>query len=127
SSGGSQFAVRDVPTLDNLNQSRVSSASYDRAIRADGYFVITNFDIFDKYVIDGLIRNDGSSLFGEDERRQWYYRIAGAWRLTQEPWFAIPGLDEFKLRYSLGTAGGRPNFEAQYETYSVSGGFVRPV
>ncbi|HEU5211063.1 MAG TPA: SusC/RagA family TonB-linked outer membrane protein [Longimicrobiales bacterium] len=126
-SGGSQFAVRDVPTLDNLDQSTLSSGSYENTIRADGYFVITNFDIFDKYVIDGLVRNDGSSLFGEDERRQWYYRVAGAWRLSQEPWFSIPGIDEFKLRYSLGTAGGRPNFEAQYETFSVSGGFVRPV
>ena len=73
--------------------------------------------MYDKYVIDGLIRNDGSSLFGADERRQWYYRIAGAWRLGQEDFFNIPGVDEFKLRYAIGTAGGRPRFEAQYETY----------
>lgn len=125
--GGYEFAVKDVPTLNNINQDNIYNNSYERSIRADGYFMITNFDIFDKYVIDGLVRNDGSSLFGADERRQWYYRIAGAWRLTQEPWFNLPGFDEFKLRYSLGTAGGRPNFEAQYETYSVSGGRVSPV
>ena len=46
---------------------------------ADGYFAITNFDIADRYVIDALVRNDGSSLFGSEERRQWYYRLAGAW------------------------------------------------
>jgi hypothetical protein len=36
-------------------------------------------------------------------------------------------VDEFKLRYSIGTAGGRPNYTAQYEVYSVSGGRISPV
>ncbi|HEX6940029.1 MAG TPA: SusC/RagA family TonB-linked outer membrane protein [Longimicrobiales bacterium] len=126
-SGGYRFAVAGVPVLDNVDPTTLESASYMRTIRSDGYFAITNFDIADRYVIDALIRNDGSSLFGEDERRQWYYRVAGAWRVTGEPWFTVPGIDELKLRYSVGTAGGRPRFEAQYETYSVSGGRVTPV
>jgi hypothetical protein len=124
---GYQFGVGQVPTFDNINQDNITADSYLRTVRADGYFLITNFDMYDKYVIDALIRNDGSSLFGEDERRQWYYRIAGAWRLGEEDFFNIPGIDEFKLRYSIGTAGGRPNFAAQYETYSVSGGRISPV
>jgi TonB-linked SusC/RagA family outer membrane protein len=125
--GGYEFAVGDVPTIDNLNTDNISGGSFERTIRADGYFALTNFDIYDKYVVDALVRNDGSSLFGADERRQWYYRVAGAWRLSQEPFFNVPGVDEFKLRYSVGTAGGRPRFEAQYETYSVGGGRVTPV
>ncbi len=124
---GYSFAVKNVPEFSNINQDNLSLNSYERTIRSDGYFAITNFDILDKYVVDALIRNDGSSLFGADQRRQWYYRIAGAWRLSQEPFFNVPGIDELKFRYSLGTAGGRPNFEAQYETYSVSGGRVTPV
>jgi TonB-linked SusC/RagA family outer membrane protein len=124
---GYRFAVGDVPTMDNIDQETLEAGSFDRTIRADGYFAITNFDMYDKYVIDALVRNDGSSLFGEDQRRQWYYRIAGAWRLTEEPFFNVPGFNELKLRYSMGTAGGRPRFEAQYETYSVSGGRVSPV
>ncbi|MGH7476483.1 MAG: SusC/RagA family TonB-linked outer membrane protein [Longimicrobiales bacterium] len=124
---GFEFAVSDVPVFENLNPDRISTGQFLRTIRADGYFAITNFDILDRYIVDALVRNDGSSLFGEDERRQWYYRAAGAWRLGEEPWFAVPGIDEFKLRYSFGTAGGRPRFEAQYETYSVSGGRVSPV
>ncbi|HSW31038.1 MAG TPA: SusC/RagA family TonB-linked outer membrane protein [Longimicrobiales bacterium] len=126
-SDGYEFAVKDVPTLDNINQDNLTAGSYSQTVRADGYFAITNFDLYDKYVVDALIRNDGSSLFGADERRQWYYRFAGAWRLTQEPFFDVPGINELKLRYSYGTAGGRPNFTAQYETYSVSGGRVSPV
>jgi TonB-linked SusC/RagA family outer membrane protein len=125
--GGFEFAVGDVPTIGNLNSDNVSGGSFERTIRADGYFALTEFDFFDKYIVHALVRNDGSSLFGEEERRQWYYRGSGAWRVSEEPFFNVPGIEELKLRYSLGTAGGRPRFEAQYETYSVGGGRVTPV
>ena len=125
--GGNTFAVGNVPVLENLNQETVSANSTVQEVLADGYFAITNFEFFDRYIVDALVRNDGSSLFGEDERRQWYYRLAGAWRVAQEPWFNVAAIDELKLRYSMGTAGSRPSFYAQYETYSVDGGRVRPV
>jgi TonB-linked SusC/RagA family outer membrane protein len=126
-SGGNTFAVADVPVLENLDQETVTANSTLQTVRADGYFALTNFEFLERYIIDALARNDGSSLFGEDERRQWYYRVAGAWRIAQEPWFAIDAVDELKLRYSYGTAGGRPSYYAQYETYSVSGGRISPV
>jgi TonB-linked SusC/RagA family outer membrane protein len=125
--GGSQFAVAEVYTFGNTDRTRLSAGSSSQPIRADGYFAITNFDIADRYIIDALVRNDGSSLFGADQRRQWYYRLAGAWRVGEEPWFNFGGIDEFKLRYSYGTAGGRPNFSAQYETYTISAGAPVPV
>jgi len=121
------FAVAGVPTLSNTDQTNARAGSSQTSIKADGYFLDEMVDINSKYELDALIRNDGSSLFGSAERRQWYYRVAGAWRLTQEPWFHINGLNELKLHYALGTAGNRPNFSAQYETYSVSGGRVTPV
>ncbi len=124
---GYSFAVKNVPTFDNINQDNLTANSYLSTVRADGYFFITNFDMYDKYVVDALIRNDGSSLFGEEQRRQWYYRLGTAWRVSQEDFFNVPGVDELKLRYSLGTAGGRPSFQAQYEVYSVSGGRISPV
>ena len=51
--------------------------------------------------------------------------LAGAWRAGQD--LNLPGVDELKLRAAYGTAGGRPRFDAQYETYSVSAGQVSPV
>jgi TonB-linked SusC/RagA family outer membrane protein len=124
---GYGFAVADVPTLSNLDPTKLTVDSYDESVRSDGYYAISDFDILDRYTLSGLVRNDGSSLFGKDQRRQWYYRLAGAWRLTQEPWFALPGVNELKLHYAYGTAGSRPRFNAQYETFSVSGGRVTPV
>jgi hypothetical protein len=94
--------VDGVPTFGNMPSENISAGSGMNPVRSDGYFAITNFDLLDRYIIDALIRNDGSSLFGPDERRQWYYRLAGAWRISEEPWMHVPALNELKLRYSLG-------------------------
>lgn len=122
---GRQFTVGGVPTIDNTDPALTTATSGLTKIRADGYFGITNFDYKDRYIVDALVRNDGSSLFGPDARRHWYYRVAGAWRATQD--FQIPHVDELKLRAAYGTAGGRPRFEAQYETYTVNNGQISPV
>ena len=123
--GGNRFAVANVPVIDNLDATRVSASSTIEPVRADGYFAISNLVFKDRYILDALVRNDGSSLFGVDERRQWYYRVAGAWRVSED--VALPGIDDLKLRYAYGTAGGRPRFTAQYETYNVAAGAVTPI
>ena len=125
SAGGSRFAVGEVPTLGNLDLNYLTATSGHQPVRADGYFAVVNLDYKDRYILDGLVRNDGSSLFGPDARRHWYYRLAGAWRVSED--MRISGVDELKLRAAVGTAGGRPRFTAQYETYSVSAGKVSPV
>jgi len=82
----------------------------------------------ERYIGDALVRRDGSSLFGSDNRWATYYRGSLAWRVAQEPaWPLKDQIDEFKLRVSRGTAGGRPSFAAQYETYTIgAGGLLTP-
>jgi len=128
STTGFNFRVADVPRFENIISDNLSAGSGLQPVRSDGYFAITNLNLDDKYIFDGLVRNDGSSLFGEDQRRQWYYRAAGAWRVSEESFFnSLPAVDEFKIRYAIGTAGGRPSWSAQYETYSVTAAGVAPV
>jgi TonB-linked SusC/RagA family outer membrane protein len=124
---GFNFRVGDVPTFDNVVSENISAFSGRQPVRSDGYFGIVNLMYQDRYILDALVRNDGSSLFGTDQRRQWYYRAAGAWRISEEDFFQFPGIDEFKVRYAIGTAGGRPSWAAQYETYSVTASGVAPV
>jgi TonB-linked SusC/RagA family outer membrane protein len=114
---GEGFSVGGLPDLDVATVTRVESG--DTAIRSTGVFVTTDLDWADKYIFSGLIRHDGSSLFGPEERWHTYYRVSGAYRMTAEPWWPIPQLSEFKLRYSRGTAGGRPNFADRFETFNV--------
>ncbi len=127
STSGTDFIAANVPRLNNLDPESYSSASYVTDVRSEGYFLISALDYRGKYIIDGLVRRDGSSLFGENERWHTYMRTSLAWRIAQENWWPLDDVDEFKLRWSRGTSGRRPEFPSQYETYSVSGGSIRPV
>jgi hypothetical protein len=122
---GGNLPVRDVERLDLIG-GVPNVDSYSRSIRSQGVFAISSLTYQSKYILDILGRRDGSSLFGPDERWQNYYRVSAAWRITQEPWFNVGWLTELKPRYSIGTAGGRPAFDAQYQTYQVSAGSIVP-
>lgn len=115
---GTNFAVSGVPRL-NAALSR-SSASAQYGIGSEGYFLTGGLDYDSKWILDGLVRRDASSLFGPGEKWHTYYRASAAWRMAQESWWPWPRLNEFKLRISQGTAGTRPSFEDQYETYTIS-------
>ena len=99
---------------------QIGPGSRTETIRARDEFLVSTFEIKDRYILDGLIRRDQSSLFGSNERDQTYNRVSAAWRPTQD--FHIPFVDEMKLRASHGTAGLRPPFTAQYEVFSVASG-----
>src|SRR5881628_522790 len=121
---GKAFTVVATPEFNAVDFSTLSPFSHNLTIRNKNYYVVSNFDINDRYILDGLVRWDGSSLFGPDSRWQTYYRASGAYRLSQD--FHINGIDELKLRASYGTAGLRPTFAAQYETFSIEGGVPVP-
>lgn len=103
----------------------VTPSSRTEALRAKNAFFVSTFEFKDRYIIDGVIRRDESSLFGSAQRGQTYIRASGAYRVSED--FKIPGVDEFKLRASYGTAGLRPTYDAQYETLVISAGSPQKV
>ena len=105
-----------------------SISSSVQQIRDMGFFFGTDFEFKDRYVLSGLIRRDGSSLFGAGNRWATFGRVAGAWIVSREPWWpAANAISQFKLHASEGTAGQRPRFDAQYETFSIgAGGTLSP-
>jgi len=115
-----RFTVVASPEFNAVDFSQLAPGSSNATIRSKNYYVVSDFNVNDRYLLGGLVRWDGSSLFGSQSRWQTYYRASGAYRLSQD--IHIKGIDELKLRASYGTAGLRPTFDAQYETYSVEGG-----
>jgi len=120
--GGSKLNASDVQDLGALDPTQVTLTSDIQDQRTIDYMASQGLDIKDRYIIDGLYRRDGSSLFGPNSRWADFYRISGAYRLTED--FHIPGVQEFKLRAARGTAGLRPSFLNQYEVYNVAGGQI---
>ncbi len=115
---GDNLTVSGVPDLDAATDRSITSSFQE--IRAAGYFLTLGADYAGRYIADALVRRDGSSLFGSDERWHTYYRASLAYRMAEEAWWPFPSVNEFKLRVSQGTAGGRPSFADQYETYSIT-------
>jgi len=118
---GREFAVAGVEDLGATIGDKTID-SYIADTRSENFFAILSLDFKERYIGDVMIRRDGSSRFGPDARWATYYRASGAWRISQEPFFNVPGIDELKLRASIGTAGLRPGFSAQYETFAIVAG-----
>lgn len=119
-----EFVADGVYTIDNTPDDRQEGSSLFEPERRDGFFVSTLLDFRDRYVLDALVRQDGNSRFGPESRRAWYYRVGGTYRIAEEPWFSVPGVDDFGIRYSIGSAGNAPNFSGQFETFDVEGGVI---
>ena len=117
---GGSLVVKQVPEFAAVDPSTLASTSLETTIRNRNAFAVTTFDIKDRYILDGLIRQDQSSLFGPDARKSTYYRLSGAWRANED--LKIGGIDELRFRASYGTAGLRPLFNYQYETLAVGAG-----
>jgi TonB-linked SusC/RagA family outer membrane protein len=121
---GSNFGAAGVPTLGNVDPTTRNFGSSEATIRARNWFGQAVFDIAERFNVDGLVRRDGSSLFGPDARYRTFYRATGSYLVSRD--LNIPSIDEFRLRLSRGTAGLRPPFNAQYETFTISGGQIIP-
>lgn len=115
---GSDFFAQDVPQFDNTAQGNLSPGDFEATIRSEDIVGNLVLDYQDTYIIDAVLRRERVSLFGPDARNATYYRVAGTYRLTQD--FSLPYVSELKLRGNYGISGSRPNFAAQYETYTVT-------
>ncbi|WP_436517359.1 SusC/RagA family TonB-linked outer membrane protein [Ekhidna sp. To15] len=122
STAGNNVQAAGIFQLDNVDRTTLGATSSETTFRADNYMTNLRFDYKDKIIFDGLFRVDRSSLFGPEQRDVNFYRASLAYRLTED--LSINGIQEWKIRGSVGTSGVRPQFQAQYETLSVSGGVV---
>src|SRR5260370_7057146 len=89
------FQVGAAPEFNAADFTQLNPTSRDVTIRNRNFYAITTFDIKDRYLIDGLVRRDGSSLFGPDSRWQTYYPASAPYPLPQS--FHTHGTDKLKL------------------------------
>lgn len=121
---GSSLATPGLQTLNAVyDQNSLGISSGLSSVRSIGMMASEDFEYKGRYILGVLGRRDGSSLFGAQNRWANYGRGSLAWRVSDEPWWFLPrALNELKLRGSVGTAGNRPSFSAQYETFGIGNG-----
>jgi TonB-linked SusC/RagA family outer membrane protein len=70
------------------------------------YLGRVNYTLFDKYLITGSIRADGSDKFGADNRWGYFPSAAVGWRVSEEPFLQdVETISNLKLRASYGATG----------------------
>jgi len=106
-SSGLPYIHLTVGTEPTILQSGFGFPYYDYAVRS--YFGRLNYTFNDRYIIDLIARNDGSSRFPPQDRWAFTPGISGAWVVNKEKfWEAMgPTFSTFKLRASYAKQGNQ--------------------
>ncbi|WP_254712342.1 SusC/RagA family TonB-linked outer membrane protein [Seonamhaeicola sp. S2-3] len=87
-------------------RSKVSS-DYN-SFQIASFFGRLNYSYKDKYLLTLVGRTDGSSVFAPGNQYEFYPSIAGAWKVTEEPFMQNQSVfQDLKLRASYGKSGNQ--------------------
>lgn len=88
----------------------VASETRDVARTIYGAFIQQTFGVADRFFLTGAIRMDASSVFGKDERFQFFPKVSASYVLSEEPFWKeseiAKTINNVKLRAALGFSGG---------------------
>lgn len=98
----------------NNSYTQISSAAtqtasqYKNNSTLASFFSRVDYNFNSKYYAEFIIRADGSSKFGENNRWGYFPAIGGAWRISEEDFIKkIPQISNLKLRLSYGITGNQ--------------------
>ena len=102
---------------ENLDSSPSAKFTYSEVNESKmSFFARAIYNYADRYVITATYRVDGSSRFAPKNRFSSFPSLAGAWRMSKEPWFKAPVISMLKLRVGWGLVGNCSVRPYQYMT-----------
>ncbi len=73
--------------------------------RLVGFFSRLNYGLKDRYFVTGVIRRDGSSKFGADNKWATFPAVSASWRISEEPFMETSFFSELRVRAGWGKQG----------------------
>ena len=113
----SDLLLPDAGAASAIQYASTTSDSYKYA----SLFTRLTYNLSDEYIINGVVRRDGSSRFGPGKQYGDFWSLGGAWVFTQEKFISdnLPFLTFGKLRSSYGLVGNDQIADYQYlQTYT---------
>jgi len=104
--------------LNILNTTSWAPNDSSATIHRESYFAQATFDMWDQLFLTAAVRNDGSSTFGQNDKRHWFPKASAAWTFTKTTGDFGGALDFGKIRFAYGEAGKEPSV---YSTLTVFG------
>ncbi|MEO7997996.1 MAG: TonB-dependent receptor plug domain-containing protein [Gemmatimonadaceae bacterium] len=100
----------------------VPGAGQSRFILATlGFYAQQTFAWRDRLFLNGAVRRDASSTFGQNDRWQLYPKLSASYVLSDESWFGNSAIGRpftsLRLRGALGYAGNQPSIANAYASY----------
>lgn len=96
-------AVQELPGGDALTATNSSSKG---ATARESYFGRFNYIYDDKYIVQFVMRRDGTSTFGEANRWGNFPAVSAAWRISKEKFLqSVDAITDLKLRFEYGVSG----------------------
>lgn len=107
--------------LGNIENQASWGSAYNHTLMS--YFGRVTYNFDEKYLLEGVLRADGSSNFGADNHWGYFPSVSAGWVLTREQFMddKMPWLDFMKLRASYGVNGNENIGAFQYTSLMSSG------
>jgi TonB-linked SusC/RagA family outer membrane protein len=97
-------------TVSTGSPAGASNAGYAYQSSIYSQFGQLQYNYNDRYLINGTIRRDGSSVFYTGRQYGYFPSVSAAWRISQENFFkGVSFVNDLKLRYSWGKLGSASN------------------
>lgn len=114
------FPSSGVPTL-NAGSSNQSVSTYRNSWSLMSYFARVNYSYNDRYLFTGMLRRDGSSRVGINNRWGYFPAFSAGWRISKEDFMQnLHFIDDLKLRAGWGETGNLPPTAASvYPSYNI--------
>ncbi len=120
SGNGQEPFSRDIDyiTLTNTTN-RVVNSDFRRGVNFFSVFGQARYTYNDKYMLNALVRRDGSSRFGANNRYGIFPAVSAAWRISDEGFMSgVSFVSDLKIRGGWGQMGNSNNVDP-YNQYSL--------
>ncbi|MBS1741436.1 MAG: TonB-dependent receptor [Bacteroidetes bacterium] len=131
--GGSAVSIYDLPITDwqdasfnfDIPQSNRTSGSWDFVNhKISSLFGRVNYNYKERYLVTGIIRRDGSSRFGSNNKFATFPSFSIGWNVSKENfWPTNKYVNLFKLRLGSGKTGNDGNIPDFRYLSTVAGGY----
>lgn len=103
------FPNNDIVVLDAGAADGMSNTGTAREWALDSYIGRFRYSFRNKYLIESVIRHDGSSRFPTSKKYATFPSVAVGWRLSEEPFIKnnLTFIDELKIKSSWGQLGAQ--------------------
>ncbi len=106
-----------IPYVNTANQANTETEQGFTRETLLSFFGILDYNYDNKYFAQLTAREDGSSLFGAQNKWGFFWSASASWNMTREKWMQYNWLDLLKIRASYGVNGN--NGIDAYKAYGV--------